>query len=153
MEPIDRFDRALLRLVQQDARRTIDSLAREVGLSASVAQRRLQRLREQGVIATEIAVLDQRKVGAPLTFLVEIELEHDRPELLPALKAWIEGTGEVQQAWYITGRADCVLVVCVAGVEEFDALMERLMGANRNVRKFTTSLALKTLKRGLAIAV
>jgi Lrp/AsnC family transcriptional regulator, leucine-responsive regulatory protein len=146
-------DLALLRLIQRDARQTLDAIAEAAGLSVSAAQRRLQRLRDLKVITGEIAVVDPRKVGRPMTFLVELELERDRPELLPALRAWIDRADEVQQAWYITGRSDCLIVVTAAGVEKFDQLMERLMEANRNVRKFTTSLALKTMKRGLAVAI
>jgi Lrp/AsnC family transcriptional regulator, leucine-responsive regulatory protein len=56
--------------------------------------------------------------------------------------ARIAKTDAVQQAWYVTGCGDLLL-----------ALMERLMTENRNVRKFTTSVALKTLKRGLAVPV
>lgn len=146
-------DRTLLRLVQRDARRTLDELAQAAGLSVSAAQRRLQKLRESRILTGEFALVDPRKVGRGMTFLVELELERDRPELLPALRAWIEGTDDIQQAWYITGRGDCLLVITAGSVEDFDALMDRLMEANRNVRKFTTSLALKTLKRGLAVPV
>jgi Lrp/AsnC family transcriptional regulator, leucine-responsive regulatory protein len=146
-------DLAILRLVQRDTRLTLEAIADAAGLSVSAAQRRLQRLRDLKVITAEIAVVDPRRVGRAMTFLVELELERDRPELLPALRAWIDRADEVQQAWCITGRADCLMVVTAAGVEEFDLLMERLMEANRNVRKFTTSLALKTMKRGLALAV
>ena len=53
----------------------------------------------------------------------------------------------------MTGRGDLLLVVTAQSIEDFDALMERLMTGNRNVRKFTTSVALKTLKRGLAVPV
>jgi Lrp/AsnC family transcriptional regulator, leucine-responsive regulatory protein len=67
--------------------------------------------------------------------------------------ARIAKTDAVQQAWYVTGCGDLLLVVTAKSIEDFDALMERLMTENRNVRKFTTSVALKTLKRGLAVPV
>jgi Lrp/AsnC family leucine-responsive transcriptional regulator len=150
---LDSADRKLLCLVQNDNRLTLDKLARKAGLSTSAAQRRLTRLRDLGVIASEIAVLDLKKAGGLLTFLVELELERDRPELLPDLKRWIERSDHVQQAWYLTGRGDCLLVVNVESVEGYDAFMEGFMAENRNVRKFTTSVALKTLKRSLAVPI
>ena len=150
-ESLNAADKIILRLVQADARVTIDMLAHRAGLSPSAAQRRLQRLRDRKVIIGETTIVDPRKVGRPLTFLVELELERDRPELLPALRSWLVGTEAVQQAWYVTGRGDFMLVVTAASLEEFDALMARLMDANRNVRKFTTSVALNTVKRGLCV--
>jgi Lrp/AsnC family leucine-responsive transcriptional regulator len=149
----DAADRALLAALQRDASQTLEALAQLAGLSPSATQRRVQRLRENKVIEREVALLDPRKVGQAMTLLVELELERDRPELLPALQAWLARTEAIQQAWYVTGRGDLLLVVLAPSVEDFDALMERLMEANRNVRKFTTSVALKTLKRGLAVPV
>jgi Lrp/AsnC family leucine-responsive transcriptional regulator len=89
----------------------------------------------------------------PLTLLVELELDHDRPEHLPGLHSWIARTGEVQSAWQVTGRGDYVLVVVAASIESFDEFMTEMMAANRNVRKFTTSVALKTLKRSLVVPI
>lgn len=146
-------DRALLSALQRDSRQTIERLAEAANLSPSAAQRRVQRLREAGVIERDVAILDPKKLGLALTLLVELELERDRPELLPALQRWIGAEDAVQQAWYVTGRGDLLMVVLSPSIEAFDQLMERLMEQNRNVRKFTTSLALKTLKRGLAVPV
>lgn len=146
-------DRAILRIVQEDARTTIEDIAGRVGLSVSSTQRRLQRLREDKVILGDVAVLDPKRVGQNVTMLVEIELERDRPELLPGFHQWIARTPQVQQAWYVTGRGDYTLVVVTASIEDFDGLMERLMTDNRNVRKFTTSVVLKSVKRGLAVPV
>jgi Lrp/AsnC family transcriptional regulator, leucine-responsive regulatory protein len=151
--PLTPADRMLLNLLQRDATMTIDALARAANLSPSSAQRRVQRLRDEKVIIGTTAIVDPHSVGRTITLLVELELERDRPELLPALQSWIAKTDAVQQAWYVTGHGDLLLVVTAKSIEDFDALMERLMTENRNVRKFTTSVALKTLKRGLAVPV
>ena len=147
----DAADRKLLDLLQTNARITIEALSEAAGLSTSATHRRLQRLRDQRIILGDISVLDPRKLGNPITLLVELELERDRPELMPTLQAWIAATPSVQQAWQVTGRGDLMLVVVAGSVEDFDALMERMMEHNRNIRKFTTSVALKTLKRGLRL--
>ncbi len=110
-------------------------------------------MRETGVILADIAVLDPAKIGRPMTFLVELELERDRHQLLPQLHAWIAREEAVQQAFYVTGRGDYLLVILASGVDAFDTLMERMTEQNPNIRKFTTSLALKTVKRGLTIPV
>lgn len=150
---LTKADRAILRIVQQDARTTIEEIASQVGLSVSSTQRRLQNLRENRIILGDVAVLDPKLVGQGVTMLVELELERDRPEMLPAFHRWIAGTPNVQQAWYVTGRGDYTLVIVAASIEDFDIFMERLMTENRNVRKFTTSVVLKTLKRSLALPI
>lgn len=145
------IDAAILRLLQRNARLTAEQLGQELGISSSNAQRRVLRLRESGVIAADVIIIDPKAVSVRLTMLVELELERDRPELLAALHAWIARTERIQQAWQITGRGDYMIVVLTKSIEEFDDLMERLLAENRNVRKFTTSIVLKTLKRGLAV--
>jgi Lrp/AsnC family transcriptional regulator, leucine-responsive regulatory protein len=149
--PLKEIDLAILRLLQRNARLTAEQLGQELGISTSNAQRRLQHMRDSGVIAADVIIIEPKSVGVRLLMVVELELERDRPELLPALHAWIAKTEQLQQAWHITGRGDYMIIVLTKSIEEFDALMERLLDENRNIRKFTTSVALKTLKRGLTV--
>jgi Lrp/AsnC family leucine-responsive transcriptional regulator len=148
---LDEIDHKILALVQIDSRRTADVIADQLGLSTSAVQRRLNRMRDNKVILAEIAVVDPKALKRPLTMIVDVELERERPELLPVFKQWIRTESAVQQAWYLTGDGDYVLVVTARDVEEYDALMERLLHENRNVRRFRTRVSLGTLKRGLAV--
>jgi DNA-binding Lrp family transcriptional regulator len=150
---LDRFDRQLLSLVQEDSSQTTEQLAMKVALSPSAIQRRLRRMREQGVISREIAVVDARKVGRSTSFVVSIQVERERPELLGELRGWLANQEHVQQAFYVTGEADFVLVVCAPDTETYDALMARLVSENPNVKRFTTNVALAVVKRGLTIPV
>lgn len=150
---LDRFDRMLLNLVQEDAGQTTERMAEQVPLSPSAIQRRLRRLREQGVIARDISVLDPRKVGRLTSFVVSIQVERERPELLGELRTWLAAQEYVQQAFYVTGEADFVVVITAPDTEAYDALMARLVSENPNVKRFTTNVALSVVKRGLTIPV
>ena len=150
---LDRFDRQLLNLVQADAEQTSEQLAQQVALSPSAVQRRLRKLKDEGVIVRHTAVLEPRKVGRPTFFIVSLEVERDRPELLAQLRHWVASEEQVQQAFYVTGEADFMLVVTAPDTETYDALMARLTVENPNVRKFTTNVALGVVKRGLSIPV
>jgi len=148
---MDQFDRRILDAMQRDARRPAEAIGGEIGLSASAVQRRQARLREDGAITAEIAVVDQKTAGRPLTLLVDIELERERPELLASFKRWIVAEPAVQEAWYVTGDRDYVLVVTARDIEEYDALTQRMVAENANIRRFNTRVALGTLKRGLMV--
>ena len=150
---LDRFDRQLLNLVQQDSAQTAERLAAQVGLSPSAIQRRLKRMREQGVIVREAAIVEPREVGRPTIFVVSLEVERERPELLAQLREWLTKQAEVQQAFYVTGETDFVLIVTAPDTETYDGLMYRLMSENSNVKRFTTNVALGVLKRGLMVPV
>jgi len=150
---LDRFDRQLLNLVQQDSSRTAEQLAELVELSPSAIQRRLRRLRDEGAIVRESAIVDPRIVGKPTFFLAALEVEHERPELLAQLRKWLTIEAYVQQAFYVTGAADFILVVTAPDTESYDAFMSRMVAENPNVRRFTTHVALGVVKQGLAIPV
>ena len=154
MPPVlDELDRKILALVQQDARRPAEAIGAEIGLSASAVQRRITRLREEAVITAEVAIVDPRSLGRSLTLIVEIEVERERPELMTLLKRWIAAAPAIQEAWYVTGDGDFVLIVTARDVEDYDALMQKLVTENSNVRRFRTRVALGTLKRGCRVPV
>ncbi len=69
----------------------------------------------------------------------------------PRLRDWLRAEGAVQQAYYVTGTADYILIVTAHDITDFDALMSRLLAENANVRRFTTNVAMSTIKRGLAV--
>lgn len=149
MVELDNFDLHLLRLVQGDARLTSDRLAAEVGLSPAAVQRRLKRLRDLGVIAATVAVLSPDAVGRPMSFLVEVQLERERGDLLDAFKRQIRGTPEVQQCWYVTGDADFVLVVTARDMADYEAFIRRVFFDNPNIRRFKTAVVMDRVKTGL----
>lgn len=150
---LDKLDRRILAMLQTDARRSAELVGAEVGLSASAVQRRIARLREEGVIAAEVAVVDPKRVGRPLNLIVEIEVERERPELVASLKQWIAAEAMIQEAWYVTGAGDYVLIVVARDVDDFEALMQRLVAENANVRRYHTRVALGTIKRSLLVPV
>jgi len=151
--PLDLIDRKLLDLVQRDADMGAEALGERIGLSASAVLRRLKRMKADGTILANVALVDPAKVGKPTFFIVALEIERERPELMGRLRRWLSGEDQVQQAFYVTGSADFILIVTAQDVESYDALMSRLMADNPNVRRFTTNVALGVNKRTMFVPV
>ena len=150
---LDRFDRQLLNLVQEDSGQTAERLAEQVELSPSAIQRRLRRMRDEGVIVRDCAVVDPAVVGRPNFFVVALQVERERSDLLTQLRKWLASEPQVQQAFYVTGEADFILVVTASDNQAYEALMSRMLHANSNVRRYTTHVALGVVKRGLTLPV
>ena len=150
---LDALDRKLLTELQQDGSLTSDQLAERLGLSPSAISRRVRRLEASGVIERRLAVVDPTKVGHAALFIVGIEVERERPDLVQKLRAWLNGEPSIQQAYYVTGTADYVIFVTAPDIASFDQMMSELMGANPNVRRFTTQVVMSTVKRGLFVPV
>ena len=149
----DRGDAALLCKLQRDASLTNDQLAECIGLSPSAVSRRVQRLEKARVIERRIAMVDPEMVGRPTLLIVGVEVERERPELVEPFRRWLRNESWVQQAYYVTGSADYVLIVCAPDVSAFDQFMTGMMVANPNVRRFTTNVAMTAIKRSLFVPV
>lgn len=151
MSELDDFDVKLLNLVQEDSRRTSEALADEVGLSATACQRRLKRLREDGVIQREVAVVDPEKVGRKLTVIVEVILQHGRPDIVDDFKRRMRALPEVQHCYYVTGASDFVLIVVTEDMKAYEGFIHRVLYASKSIQRFETTVVMDTVKSGLVV--
>ncbi|WP_350334333.1 Lrp/AsnC family transcriptional regulator [Coralliovum pocilloporae] len=150
---LDRIDRKILSILQQDARLSADALAEQAGISRSSVQRRLKRLNETGVIQRDVVQLNPEKVNALMTFVVEVELERERVDLLDEFKRSMLALDCVQQCYYITGHADFILIVLARDMKEYDLFSRQVFVENPNIRRFTTSVVVDRVKAGLHVPV
>lgn len=150
---IDASDRHLLNLVQSNARMGLEALAAETGLSVASVQRRLRALRDSGAILSEVAILDPKKVGVAMSFVVMVELERERQDQIDAFSRQVQSEPRVQQCYYVTGEADFCLICTARDMEDFEELTKRLFFDNPNVRRFRTSVVMGRKKVGLGLQV
>ncbi len=148
---LDATDRRLLDLLQQDAGRSLESLAGEVALSAAAVQRRIRRLKRDGVILGEVALVEPAAVGLPMTFVVIVELERERAEQIDGFRRKAAAESQVQQCYYVTGEGDFVLIALARDMDDFEALTRRLLFDDPNVRRFRTSVVMGRPLRGTAV--
>ena len=85
MTPLDALDLRLLELIQADSRMPQSELGERVHLSTAAVNRRLKRMRDEGVIQRYGAVLSPAALGHPLTIVAEVETESEQIELLDAM--------------------------------------------------------------------
>ncbi|MDR2364356.1 MAG: Lrp/AsnC family transcriptional regulator [Zoogloeaceae bacterium] len=121
---LDRYDRRILEILQQEGRLSNQDLAGRVGLSAAPCLRRVRALEEAGVISGYCALLDAQKLGFSLTALVHIAMDAHTPERFAGLEAAAREIPEIIECLLITGQdADYQLKVMVADMESYRALL------------------------------
>lgn len=150
-EPLDSFDCKILNILQSDCQLKAEQIAEQVGLSTSAVQRRIKRLRQDKIITAEIAVVDRKAAGKLMTFVVGLEIERENYTALARFRSWAEKQPEIQQAYYVTGSVDVIVIIVAEDVEAFDAASARLMEHNPQVRRMTTNVVLNILKLGLNV--
>lgn len=140
---LDDFDRRLLDLVRCDNLQPARVLADKVGLSESAVSRRLRRLRDEGVIIADVAVIDEGRLARALTMHVLVEMEREGTAVLDALIASLTSRPEVQAAWYVTGETDFVLYVRVPTMEAYETFTREVLNDDARVRAFKTLISIR----------
>lgn len=148
---MDEKDLEILRLVQGNARLTADAISLDIGLSAPAVQKRLKKLRENGVIEREIAVLSQARLGRDMTIIVEVILERESRAHLDAFKRKMRHAPCVQQCYYTTGEADFVLILIVQDIQEYERFTEENFFDESNISRFKTSVVMDRVKASLDV--
>jgi Lrp/AsnC family leucine-responsive transcriptional regulator len=148
---LDALDRRILEILQADNQVTNLALAEQVGLSPPPCLRRVRRLRELGVIARDVAIVDPAKVGHSLIAFVGVELERQREDMLSGFEAKMLRQPEVQQCYFVSGDNDYLLVVVYADMEGYNRFCRRVLANDHNIRRFRTSFNLSRIKYETAI--
>ncbi|HEX8397022.1 MAG TPA: Lrp/AsnC family transcriptional regulator [Pyrinomonadaceae bacterium] len=145
---MDLFDKKILAIVQQNNQLSADKIAEQVNLSASAVQRRLKRLRKDGIIEADVAIISPQASGRLLTIIVEVTLEQERliSSVLDEFKKLVLNTPEVMQCYHVTGNADFILIIAAKDMQDYEALTRRLFIDNRSVRRFQTSVVVSRVK-------
>lgn len=149
--PLDTSDKIILNTLQENARTGLEALADKAGLSTASTQRRLKRLRDTGVITSEVAIIDPAKVGQTMSFVVMVELERERRDQIDAFTKRAASEPQVQQCYYVTGEADFCLICTASDMADFEALTQRLFFEDANVRRFRTSVVMGRKKVGMNV--
>jgi DNA-binding Lrp family transcriptional regulator len=149
---VDRLDYALLALLQEDSGRTADRLGEELGLSRSAVTRRIQNLRQAGIIAKEVAILSDRFRESRVTAIVNVQFDRHQPYEADQFRRAIRAIPEVQLAVAITGASDALLLVSVRDMDHFNIFAEELASMPL-VRRYETSFIKRTIKFTTAVPI
>lgn len=150
---LDRIDARLLAELQRNNRMSSDELGELVGLSSTGIQRRLKRLRTQGIIEADIAVVSPKAVGRDVMMLVLVSLERERADIIDTFKHSIRSTPEIMSGYYVTGDADFVLVVTTRNMEEYEQFTRQFFYNNPNIKGFKTMVVMDRVKAGFSIPI
>ncbi|MDR2013931.1 MAG: Lrp/AsnC family transcriptional regulator [Rhodanobacter sp.] len=121
---IDRYDRRILAILQEDGRLSNQDLAEQIGLSPSPCLRRVRALEEAGFLIGYRALVDPKMVGLTLMALIHISMDQHTPERFDTFEKAVKEIPEVLECLLVTGQdADYQLKVVVKDMEAYQALL------------------------------
>jgi Lrp/AsnC family leucine-responsive transcriptional regulator len=150
---IDDIDRKLLVALQNDAHATMDALSEIAGLSPSPCARRVRMLEASGVIRRYVAVVDQVKVGLPISVFASIKLERQREEELDRFAKAVMRWPEIVECYLMTGQRDYLLRIVVKDLESYELFLKQKLTRLEGVASIESSFALGQIKNAQALPI
>ena len=142
---MDRIDKRILTLLQQDATTPVAEIGKKVGLSTTPCWRRIQKLEEDGVITKRVAVLDPASVNAKVTVFVSIRTNSHNAEWLKRFSEVTSKFPEVVELYRMSGEIDYLLRVVVPDIQAYDRFYQRLI-SKVDITDVSSSFAMEQLK-------
>ena len=140
---LDEFDHRLLARVRLNNLEPARVTAEEVGLSESAVLRRLRRLRAEGVIAGDVAVIDPARVEPRIVLHVLVEMDTQDRKVVDAFQRAMKASPEVQGCWDVTGETDYLVTVAVRSMQEYEAFGIREMIPDKGVRAYKSMIVIR----------
>jgi Lrp/AsnC family transcriptional regulator, leucine-responsive regulatory protein len=150
---LDDIDRRILAALQADGRMTAQQLADRVGLSPSPCARRVRLLEEAGIVKGYVAVIDQARVGLPISVFASVKLERQREDDLDRFSQAVARWPEVVDCYLMTGQRDYLLRIVVSDLESYERFLKDKLTRLDGVASIESSFALGQVKRSNALPI
>jgi len=147
---MDKTDRKILALLQEDAAQPIADIARKIGLSVTPCWRRIQKLEEEGVIRGRVALLEATKIGLGMSVFVAIKTDQHNADWLAEFARTISQRKEVVEFYRMSGEVDYLLRVVVPDMAAYDRFYKDLI-AEVKLTDVSSSFAMEEIKYTTAL--
>ena len=142
----DPLDRAILRVLRKDSRRTLNDIGAEVGLSSTACWTRIKRLEAEGVIKRYTIDMDRAKLGYQDSVIVQVTPESHSDETLYEFGRTLAEIPEVVEAYLVSGDYDYYIRIAVRDTRDYERLLREKLYRIPGIRHSKSHFVLRVLK-------
>ena len=150
---MDRYDVEILSILQENGLASYQEIGEAVGLSFSACHKRVKSLRAQGVIERYAAILDEEKVGYPISAYVRVTLKDQSSSSLEAFESAVANHPEITECVLMSGASDYFLRILCGGIKDYDRFHREFLTSLPGVDSVRSSFALRTVFRRNAVPI
>ncbi|WP_066739503.1 Lrp/AsnC family transcriptional regulator [Cupriavidus sp. D384] len=147
---MDRYDRQILGILQEDASVPVADIGERVGLTSTPCWRRVQKLEESGVIRKRVALLDAAKLNVGVTVFVSVRTSQHNAKWLKTFHDLVASIPEVTEFYRMAGDIDYLLRVVVPDIAAYDAVYKKLI-QGAELADVSSSFAMEQIKYTTAL--
>lgn len=146
---LDKFDLAILSVLREDARASLQDISARVGLSTTPCWARIKKMESERVIQGYTVRIDPAAIGFTETVIVQVTLENHNDETLEAFGHALESIPEVLEAYLISGDYDYHIRIAVRDTRDYERLLRERLYRIPGIRHSKSSFVLRRLKESV----
>ena len=152
-EPLDRYEKRILALLQEDASLSTAAIGEKVGLSSSPCWRRIDRLEREGFIKRKVALVDRKKIGLNAQIFAQIKLNAHGRANLDEFAAAIRAFPEVLECYVLMGSVDFLIRIVATDIEAYERFFFDRLSQLPGVQEVNSTVALSEIKATTALPI
>ena len=150
---LDKIDKKILNILQENGRITNSQLATDVGLSPPPMLERVKKLEKNGIITKYVAILDSKKIDKSTIVIVSLSLARHRIKSIDQVTHELSKFPEILECYHIAGEEDYLLKVVVKDVHEYEEFILKKLAQISAIEKIKSHIVLSSLKSDTKILI
>lgn len=147
MQTLDRIDRKILQLLQQDCRITIKELAEKLHLTNTPVYERVKKLERSGIIKNYTAILDPEKIDRNMTVFISVSLSRHTRDIVEKFKSDALALPEVMEFYYISGNYDALIKIMVKDMNEYQFFIQEKLSKFETITRFYSTFVIASANK------
>jgi Lrp/AsnC family transcriptional regulator len=143
---LDRTDRRILRLLQSEADISAGAIGERIGTSQATVWRRIQQMRESGLIPPQVVTLDRKKAGFKAMVFAQVKLNSQGRANLSAFSEAMQSFPEVLECYVMMGNIDFLLRIVTADIDAYEKFFFEKLSAVPGIQEITSNITLSEIK-------
>ena len=145
-EALDKYEKRILALLQEDASLSTAQISERVGLSPSPCWRRIDRLEKEGFIKRRVALVDRRKIGLNAHIFAQVKLNAHGRANLDEFTTAIRAFPEVLECYVLMGSVDFLIRIVATDIEAYERFFFDRLSQLPGVQEVNSTVALSEIK-------
>jgi Lrp/AsnC family transcriptional regulator, leucine-responsive regulatory protein len=144
---LDKIDLKILKLLQENGRKTNVQLSNEIGLSPAPTLERVKKLETSGIIKSYHAVVEENAVALGIKAMIQVSLVRQKDNAISNFKKHIDKIDEIVECYQVTGNYDYLLKVVVKDIPSFEKLIGEKLSKIPDIGQMQTNVILSEVKK------
>lgn len=146
MQNLDETDITILRILQNDAKKTAKEIAKILNLTPSPIYERIRRLESQDFIKKYVAILDKKQIDRSVTTICQVSMRYHNEEFIEKFEEQIQNLKEVQECYHMAGQVDFILKINTKDLETYHNFIKYKLSTIENIGVLNSTFVLKDIK-------